>query len=175
MAQNSIEFHHRNLPLLLLRARERVISRFRPILNAHGITEQQWRVVRVLLDVTALEPREIGELCSISSPSLVGVLSRMEQLGFVKRQRVEHDQRRVRVSVTARARALAARMAPKIDATYLQIHELVGAGFIDRLETLVDQLLEALPPSDEDTADTPATDPISRVFPAGTAAKRIVR
>ena len=32
---------HRNLPLLLLQAREAVIANFRPILNAHGLTEQQ--------------------------------------------------------------------------------------------------------------------------------------
>ena len=41
---------HRNLPLLLLQARERVIAQFRPILKAHGLTEQQWRVLRALVD-----------------------------------------------------------------------------------------------------------------------------
>ena len=32
---------HRNLPLLLLQAREEVFSRFRPLLNDAGVTEQQ--------------------------------------------------------------------------------------------------------------------------------------
>src|SRR5215475_4833677 len=107
----SKKLHHRNLPLLLLQARERVISHFRPILNANGITEQQWRIVRVLLEVPALEPRQIGELCAISSPSMAGVLERMEQAGYVARRRVEHDQRRVLVSLTLKSRALAASMA----------------------------------------------------------------
>ena len=31
----------RNLPLLLLQSRERLLARFRPVLNTHGITEQQ--------------------------------------------------------------------------------------------------------------------------------------
>src|SRR5947209_12909335 len=75
MPPNFPHLQHRNLPMLMLRGRERVISYFRPLLKAQGITEQQWRVVRVLLDVPALEPREIAELCSISSPSLVGVLT----------------------------------------------------------------------------------------------------
>ena len=52
---------HRNLPLLLLQARERVINRFRPLLNAQHITEQQWRIVRLLLESGPLEPRQIGE------------------------------------------------------------------------------------------------------------------
>ena len=98
------------VPLLLLQAREHVIARFRPILNAHGITEQQWRIVRALIDTGPLEPREIGELCRISSPSLAGVLSRMEELGYIKRKRLDHDQRRVRVSLTALSRKLSAAM-----------------------------------------------------------------
>ena len=63
----------RNLPLLLLQARESVIAFFRPVLNAHGITEQQWRIVRELLDRDGMEPREIVAVCGISSPSLAGV------------------------------------------------------------------------------------------------------
>src|SRR5215467_9608218 len=121
MTPKSTRLHHRNLPLLLLQARERVLSHFRPILNAHGITDQQWRIVRVLYEHPALEPRQIVELCRISSPSMAGVLARMEELGLVERRRLQHDARRVRVSLTARARALAARMAPLIDATYRRI------------------------------------------------------
>ena len=50
----------RNLPLMMLQAREQVIARFRPALNANGITEQQWRIVRLLLDTGPLEPHQIG-------------------------------------------------------------------------------------------------------------------
>src|SRR3974390_1494342 len=132
MTQKSTRLHHRNLPLLLLQARERVISHFRPILNANGITEQQWRIVRVLLEAPSLEPREIVELCSISSPSLAGVLARMEELGLVAPRRLQRDQRRVHVSLTPRSRALAARMTPEINATYRRIEQLVGREFSER-------------------------------------------
>ena len=137
------KFKHRNLPLLLLQARERVIGRFRPVLNAHGVTEQQWRIVRLLLDAGPLEPREIGELCTLSSPSLAGVLARMEEMDLVSRKRLKHDQRRVQVSLTARSRALAARMAPQIEAVYAQVEGLLGAAVCERLyETLDDVLAE---------------------------------
>jgi homoprotocatechuate degradation regulator HpaR len=141
----SRRLHHRNLPLLLLQARERVISYFRPILNAHGITEQQWRIVRLLLEVPALEPRQIGELCAISSPSMAGVLERMEQGGYISRRRVEHDQRRVLVSLTAKSRALASAMAPEIDATYRRIEKVLGADLSAQLHDTLDQVLEQLP------------------------------
>jgi homoprotocatechuate degradation regulator HpaR len=126
MTVKSTRLQHRNLPLVLLQARERVLSHFRPILNAHGITEQQWRIVRVLYEKPSLEPREIVELCRISSPSMAGVLARMQELGLVHRRRVDHDQRRVRVSLTPRARAMAARMAPQIEATYRRIEQRIG-------------------------------------------------
>src|SRR4029077_2652131 len=144
MTRTTTRLHHRNLPLLLLQARERVIAHFRPVLNANGITEQQWRIVRVLLEVPSLEPREIGELCRISSPSMAGVLPRMEELGLVARRRVPRDQRRVRVSLTPRARALAARMAPVINATYRRIEQLLGGEFSERFEQMLDQLLATL-------------------------------
>src|SRR5271168_2205361 len=127
MGPYSANLRHRNLPLLLLQAREHVIARFRPILNEHGVTEQQWRIVRALIDTGPLEPREIGKLCRISSPSLAGVLSRMEELRLIKRKRLAHDQRRLRVSLTPRSRALAARMAPQIEATYRRIEAVIGA------------------------------------------------
>ncbi|MEP6883284.1 MAG: homoprotocatechuate degradation operon regulator HpaR [Gammaproteobacteria bacterium] len=144
MNSESGEFRHRNLPLLLLQAREHVIARFRPILNAHGITEQQWRIVRALLDTGPLEPREIGLLCRISSPSLAGVLSRMEEIGLIKRKRLDHDQRRLHVSLTPRSRALSARMAPQIEATYRDIEALIGAQFSTRFYEALDELIGAL-------------------------------
>jgi homoprotocatechuate degradation regulator HpaR len=140
----SVRFKHRNLPLLLLQAREQVMDRFRPVLNEHGITEQQWRIVRALIDTGPLEPREIGERCRISSPSLAGVLARMEELGLIKRKRLDHDQRRVRVSLTARSRGLSARMAPQIEAKYRHIESLIGTEFSARFYRALDELIGAL-------------------------------
>jgi homoprotocatechuate degradation regulator HpaR len=146
MSAEPAKLAYRNLPLLLLQARERVIAHFRPILHAHGITEQQWRIVRALIDTGPLEPREIVELCRISSPSLAGVLARMEELGLIDRRRFDHDQRRVRVSLTSRSRALAARMAPKIETTYRHIESLIGAEFAARFYHALDELIDVLSP-----------------------------
>lgn len=146
-------FTHRNLPLLLLHARESVIARFRPILNAHGVTEQQWRIVRALLERGPLEPRQIGEVCRISSPSLAGVLARMDDMGLVKRERLEHDQRRVKVSLTAKSRALAARLAPQIEEIYQTIEGHIGSEFIGRFYATLDELISLLgelPPVDSE-------------------------
>lgn len=138
------DFKHRNLPLLLLQAREGVLSHFRPVLNAHGVTEQQWRIVRALLESGPLEPRQIGQLCRISSPSLAGVLARMDELGLVQRARMAGDQRRVRVSLTASSRRMAASMAPQIEAVYAAIEARIGSGFIQGFYAMLDELIELL-------------------------------
>lgn len=136
---------HRNLPQLLLQARGRLMSHFRPVLNRHGVTEQQWRIVRTLMERGPLEPRQLGELCQISSPSLAGVLQRMDELGLVRRHAVPEDQRRVRVEPTARSRGLAARMADEIEAAYQRIEATIGADLARRLYAVLDEAIAKLP------------------------------
>jgi DNA-binding PadR family transcriptional regulator len=75
---------------------------------------------------------------------MAGVLSRMEELGLVARRRLPHDQRRVRVSLTPRARAMAARMAPQIDATYRRIERDIGTEFSAHFQQALDKLLATL-------------------------------
>jgi homoprotocatechuate degradation regulator HpaR len=132
---------HRNLPLLMLKAREQVIARFRPLLAEHDLTEQQWRIIRVLLEAGPLEPREIGEMCGLSSPSLAGVLLRMDELGLVVRERFANDQRRVRVSLSARCRALTKRIIPQVESTYAALEAHLGKQFCETLYMTLDELI----------------------------------
>lgn len=156
------KFKHRNLPLLMLQARERVLSYFRPLLHARELTEQQWRIMRALSDSGPLEPREIGDLCGLSSPSLAGVLARMEEIGLVTRKRLTHDQRRVKVSLTPYSRGLAADMAPRIDAVYTRVEELLGRESCAQLYAGLDAVLEKLQPHDVNEVDEEERQRIAR-------------
>ena len=135
---------HRTLPMLLLRARELMMARFRPLLTAQGLTEQQWRIIRALHENGPLEPRQICALCTISSPSLAGVLARMEDLGHVTKERFEDDQRRVRVSLTAQSEAIVERMKPMLEAEYRALEDKVGAKVVGDLYAAVDALIREL-------------------------------
>lgn len=156
--QRPAGFQHRNLPLLLLQAREGVLAHFRPILAEHGVTEQQWRIIRALLEAEGpLEPRQIGQLCRISSPSLAGVLARMDELGMVHRERVAQDQRRVMVTLSPRSRSLADRMAPQIEAMYTRLEAHIGADVVARFYASLDEMIQVL--GDLPSADVdPGTD-----------------
>lgn len=135
---------HRNLPMLLLRARELMMARFRPLITAEGLTEQQWRVIRALHENGPLEPRQLCDLCTISSPSLAGVLARMEDLGHVTKTRFDDDQRRVRVSLTTQSRGIVERMAPLLEAQYRALEAHVGTRVVSDLYAAIDALVTEL-------------------------------
>jgi homoprotocatechuate degradation regulator HpaR len=120
------------------------MRRFRPMLNNHEVTEQQWRILRALLNEDGLEPRQLCERCLISSPSITGVLARMEGAGLIGRERMDHDQRRVKVTLTAQARALGERMVPLIEHQYAELETLVGVTQLQQVYDSLDALLQRL-------------------------------
>ena len=149
---------HRNLPQLLLKARDALMSHFRPVLNHFGVTEQQWRSLRALDEHEQLEPRELCELCQILSPSMAGMLARMEELKLVERSRVAADQRRVMVRLAEKGDRLIDEIAPLIERQYRLMEKAWGkrvvddlsgalAGFIAAQSTEVPQV--ELPPLEE--------------------------
>jgi homoprotocatechuate degradation regulator HpaR len=95
-------FVHRNLPRLLLQARESPMARTRPSLRAHGLSDPQWRVLRVLGEHGAMETGRIAREAYILGPSLTGVLLRMERDGLIRRERDPADQRRTVVEARPR-------------------------------------------------------------------------
>jgi homoprotocatechuate degradation regulator HpaR len=137
---------HRNLPQLLLQSREALMQRFRPTLNELGVTEQQWRILRALWQEDGLEPRQLCERCLISSPSITGVLARMEEAGWINRERMGHDQRRVKVTLTPQAQALGERMTPRVEQQYAELEALVGVQALQQVYDALDTLLQRLDP-----------------------------
>ena len=68
----------RSLPMSLLRAREAVMRQFRPSLRNHGLTEQQWRILRALAAVETIEVTELARTAFLLGPSLSRILRDLE-------------------------------------------------------------------------------------------------
>ena len=134
---------YRNLPQRFLKARECLMSHFRPILNHFGLTDQQWRILRALDERESLEPREICHLCQIHSASMAGVLARMEELGLIERARMPGDQRRVAVRLSAKGDQLVTEMAPLIDQQYQHIEDALGKDRVDDLFNALEAFIAA--------------------------------
>ncbi|MBI5321823.1 homoprotocatechuate degradation operon regulator HpaR [Bradyrhizobium sp.] len=131
----------RNLPLMLLQAREVLLQHFRPIFQDFGLTEQQWRILRVLNDHERLEQHEITSLCQISGPSLSNILSRLEATGYVTRERGREDHRKVFVTLAKSGLTLVGEVANHVDARYREIEKALGADLMSALFVVLDRLL----------------------------------
>jgi homoprotocatechuate degradation regulator HpaR len=91
---------HDSLTIALLQAREAAMSYFRPIVKRHNLTEQQWRIVRVLAEHPSMDFHDLAFRTCILRPSLTGILTRMERDGLVLRLKPVNDQRKLYVSLT---------------------------------------------------------------------------
>lgn len=123
----------RSLPMMLYRALDAVMPRFRLIFNEFGLTEQQWRVLRVLWEHEDIAFRELAELTLIPAPSLVGVIDRLARGSLVARKRSEADRRNVFVHATAKGRALHRKVRPHVDAAYAELRESIDGAEWQRL------------------------------------------
>jgi homoprotocatechuate degradation regulator HpaR len=138
----------RSLSMQLTRAREAVMQRFRPVLRCHGITDQQWRIIRVLVEVDALEILDLGDRCCLQPASLSRILPNMEAVGLIVRRAHPQDLRRVVVSITPRGRCLFEAVAPRADEIYADITRDVGPARLQQLYRLLDHTVEALSPEE---------------------------
>jgi homoprotocatechuate degradation regulator HpaR len=144
---SSTTFVHRNLPRLLLQARESVMAHTRPSLREHGLSDQQWRVLRVLGEHGAVETGRVASEAYILGPSLTGVLARMERDGLVQRERDPADQRRTVVEATAKGRKMVARLSDTIETHYQWLEQSLGKQKLAQLYELLDQLIVLEQPS----------------------------
>ena len=135
-------FAHRNLPRLLLQARESLMARTRPSLREHGLSDQQWRVLRVLGEHGTVETGRVAREAYILGPSLTGVLARMERDGLVRRERDPSDQRRTVVEATTKGLKLVDKLSHTIEAHYAWMEKSLGKDKLSQLYGLLDEVIE---------------------------------
>ncbi|MBV8620207.1 MAG: homoprotocatechuate degradation operon regulator HpaR [Curvibacter sp.] len=135
-------FVHRNLPRLLLQAREAVMGHTRPSLRHHGLSDQQWRVLRVLGEHGVVETGRVAREAFILGPSLTGVLTRMERDGLIQRQRDPEDARCTVVQATEKGLRLVEKLSLTIEAHYVWMEKSLGKEKLAQLYDLLDTLIE---------------------------------
>ncbi len=141
-----------SLPIRLMRAREAVMARLRPLLRAHNLTEQQWRVLRILHDMHELEITTLAARVFLLPPSLSRILRDLEARDLVLRRASLDDQRRSLVSLAPQGTALILRTAPVFVEVIAQMRVMYGFERLAALERLLIELEEALSLPDKETA-----------------------
>jgi homoprotocatechuate degradation regulator HpaR len=134
----------RSLPMSLLRAREVVMKQFRPSLRRHGLTEQQWRILRALAAVEAIEVTELAHVACLLGPSLSRILRDLEMRQLIERRTAKADLRRGVVSISQKGLKLIELVAPTSEAIYAAITHRYGAGRLTELQDMLAALENSL-------------------------------
>ncbi|MEQ4922884.1 homoprotocatechuate degradation operon regulator HpaR [Proteus hauseri] len=132
---------HESLTIALLQARESAMGFFRPVLKAHNLTEQQWRIIRVLADKRSIDFHELAQKACILRPSLTGILIRMERDELICRLKPVSDQRKLFVSLSVNGQNLYDKIQPKIDEGYQLLEQKFSTEKLQCLSGLLKELI----------------------------------
>ena len=110
--------------LNILRTNDQFQVRFTRLLRPYGLTPSQYNVLRILRgEGQPLPILEIAARTITVVPGIIGLIDRLEQAGFVKREQCREDRRIFRVALTDKARKTLAALDGPLD----QLHEkLIG-------------------------------------------------
>jgi homoprotocatechuate degradation regulator HpaR len=125
---------------MLYRTLDAVMPRFRQIFSEFGLTEQQWRVLRVLWEQGPTTARELARLTLIPAPSLVGIVDRLTISGLVSRVRSNQDRRNVFIETTDAGKDLEEKVRPRVDKAYDELRLSFDENHWDELIAGLDRL-----------------------------------
>ena len=129
-----------SLPMILNRTLDAIMPIYRELFARHHLTEQQWRVLRVLWTRGRATSAEISALTLLPAPSLVGIIDRLEKKGLVARLRSSSDRRQVHISTTPLGKALETQVVPSVEAIHEQVRSTVSRQEWDTMKTTLEKI-----------------------------------
>lgn len=138
----------------LLATRELVMAPVRVELRAAGLTEQQWRVLRVLADDGPTDSSRLAEKALLLAPSVTRIMRDLMTRSLIVRQADPSDARRSILTITPAGRKLIIRAAVHAFEILDAYREAFGS---ERLDSLISNLREFMT----------AIEPISRRYAVG--------
>ena len=113
-----------------------VQRRYKPLLDALGLTYPQFLVLAALHEDDAQTVGGLGDKLFLDSSTLTPLLKRMERMGYLTRKRDSKDERQVRIRLTQRGRAAREKSFGFLDGL-TKATGLAPAGYRQLLQTIV--------------------------------------
>lgn len=129
----------RSLPIALLRAREVLMIPVREMLLESRISEQKWRVLRVVEESGPIKQTQIAEKACLHLSSLTRIMHALERDGLLERSCDDFDKRKSTAVITHAGRDLIMEHTARSDDIFTRLENQFGS---DKLETLLDLLDE---------------------------------
>lgn len=120
------------------------MARFRPMLRQHGLTEQQWRVLRALSEKENVDAGELARRSFLLAPSLTRIVQYLEAEKLLRRLADPADQRRSVFVLTGRGRRRFDAVAPDAESLYDEIEASFGATKLAELYRLLAEFTAAV-------------------------------
>lgn len=135
--------------LNVLRTNDQIQIRFTRLFRDYGLTGSQYNILRILRgEGKPLPILEIANRTVTVVPGITGLIDRLEQAGFVKRERCEKDRRVIYVAITAQG----TKVLTELDQPVLGHHEkLMGhlsQAELKELSRLLEKVREPLTEND---------------------------
>lgn len=81
-------------------------------LGAHGVSLGHWTFLRILWEQDGVTQRELSHDAGLMEPTTVVALRAMEELGYIRRERLAANRKNMYVFLTPRGRALKKKLVP---------------------------------------------------------------
>ena len=112
----------------------------REMLSDSGITEQQWRILRVLAEVGPLDSSKLADRACLLLPSQTRIVQTMLHKGLVSRLTDTEDRRRQTISITDAGRKIIEDNLPQAQKIANRFIEVLGEEKYDTLLDLLEEL-----------------------------------
>ncbi len=130
------------LPIALVRAREAFLMFYRPMIAELGLTEQQWRLLRVVNEYEPIDITILSQYCGLQLPSLTRILKTLQRNGYIQWRRDANVTRRSWISVTQKTSEMTYHTGARAAAIRDEIFEQFSEEKMKRLSDLVNELAE---------------------------------
>lgn len=137
-----IPYSERSLAIACARGRHAVVSRFSSMLNEVGLTEQQWRVLRIIADFAPLPLSEVSQRSCIHKVSMTRIIRALSERGLIFTEKDSADQRSQKADLTDAGRTFVEELRPKSEAIARDIVERFGPENAAQLLCLLNELAQ---------------------------------
>jgi DNA-binding MarR family transcriptional regulator len=134
------------LGLKLMKASEMIQNAAQALFKQHGLSAPQYNVLRILRGAggEGLNCQEISARMITRVPDITRLLDRLEDKKLVERRRLDTDRRVVMAEVTSTGLALLKDIDRPLDRQVRDHFRSLAAADLDRLDGLMDILLDGL-------------------------------
>jgi homoprotocatechuate degradation regulator HpaR len=112
----------------------------RAMLADSGVTEQKWRVLRVIQELGEAEPTLIASEACLHLPSLSRILKSMEADGLILRHEDAKDRRKSVVAITATGQKILSDHAERSAAIFADLEQRMGRDKVEQVLDLLEEL-----------------------------------